>query len=331
MYLKMNNPFDISFHKWRRIYKEYELAYSSAKDFPPFLSPKFIDITLKHKIFFSESRFKKFLIAKGVFQNGIIYAPLLVDKKSASLIGDYTSASYTGFVYKGIVSKIDIQSFVKKLSEKLQRTIVFEKILPFNSIYDALDLTEKTTCVKVDFNSSFDDYFNSLKKNVRQNYRTVFNRLKRENKEISIKFFFNEKIPRTLKRKLVSLYVERSKHWDKSNKRLINVLHRKYFDLMNNGLDKVDNCFCSVLSIDNCVCGFMMGVLTADMRICTIPRLAVDTTFGVYCPGLVLIVDSIRYLIERGCVCLDLSRGEEQYKFTVGGTTYRLLSGKIVY
>lgn len=321
----------VSLFKWKSIKDEYVNAFRAGSNFSPFVSPIFIKCTLKHKMFFSKSRFKHFVVAKGIFQNGVVYAPLLVDKSTISLLGDYTSASYTSFVFSRNIKSDDLSIFVDELCKLFKKDFVFEKIMPSNSTYDSLNLTKGTLCMKVDFGSDFTDYFNSLTKSVRQNYRTAINRINREGKRFSIRFFINEKIPRNYKKRLLSLYVKRSKHWDDNNKRFINRVHRRYFDLMNNSLDQIENSFCSIILIDNNICGFMMGAFNNDYSVCTIPRLAIDSKYGVYCPGLVLIIDTIKKLTTIQCNCLDLSRGNEQYKYRAGAKEYNLLSGAIKY
>lgn len=319
---------EVVLYNWKKIKNEYRTEYRSQKGLSPFISPQFIENTLKHKIFFSKSRFKKFIVAKGMCENGVLYAPLFIGSE-ISLVGDYTSASYTDVLCSTGILNTDLKMFIHELTSIFNKDFVFEKIMPSSSIYNCLDLIPSTPCVKIEFNNSFENYFKSLKKNVRQNYRTAFNRIKRENKEIYVRYFINQKIPYSLKKKILSLYTKRSAEWDAKNKSLLNKVHRRHFDLMNNSLRSIENNFCSVLYINNKICGFMMGVLTNDLQRCVVPRLAIDSEYGVYCPGLLLIIESIKKLIEINCKTLDLSRGDEKYKFTVGGELYYLLSGTI--
>ena len=327
--MDMNKKCELSIYKWKKIKGEYSDVYKAGGNFSPFMSPLFIKYTLKHKLFFSKSRSKKFIVVKGIFSNGIIYAPLLVDNEAISLIGDYTSASYTGFVFSNSIKKEDIKAFVDELVAYFEKDYIFEKIMPADDFYTDLHLSNGTLCMKIDYDFDFDKYFGFLSKSVRQNYRTAINRMNREGKKYYLRFYISKRIPSRFKRKMLSLYVKRSAHWDEHNRHLMNKVHRRFFDLMNNSLDRIENSFCSILFIDNKICGFMMGVFTNDKSICTIPRLAVDTKYGVYCPGSILIIDSIRELIKHDCYCLDLSRGNEQYKYRAGAKEYYLLSGLV--
>ena len=321
----------ISLHKWNEIKTEYGIAFDKGDLFSPFLCPKFIDATLKYKVFFLKSIFKRFIVAKGVFCDGVVYAPLFIGKKSISLIGDYTSASYTGFVFTDNIQKESIKTFVTELTKKFKRDFIFEKIMPSDGICNVLSLSNGTDCMRAVFNSSFDDYFNSLSKSVRQNYRTAINRLNRENKKMHIDFYVGQRVPKKYKKQILSLYVKRSKQWSKKNRSILSFFHRRFFDLMNNNLDKIENSFCSIVFIDNDICGFMMGAFTNDHSVCSIPRLAIDTRYGVYCPGLLLIIKSAQHLIQIGCNCLDLSRGKEQYKYRVGAKEYNLQTGIVKF
>ena len=67
----------------------------------------------------------------------------------------------------------------------------------------------------------------------------------------------------------------------------------------------------------------MSGFKTHDGQIVSIPRLAIDTSFGFYSPGYVLLTEVIRYIAAHPMLQeLDLSRGDEKYKFDMGGQPY---------
>ena len=49
------------------------------------------------------------------------------------------------------------------------------------------------------------------------------------------------------------------------------------------------------------------------------PRLAIDTSFGRYSPGILLILEAAKRWMTEGVVDFDMCRGDERYKKEMGG------------
>ena len=68
---------------------------------------------------------------------------------------------------------------------------------------------------------------------------------------------------------------------------------------------------------------FCTGFLTHDKKICSYPRLAINEKYNYYTPGCVLLAEVLQYYMKEGVTeHLDLSRGDEQYKFKMGANLY---------
>lgn len=68
---------------------------------------------------------------------------------------------------------------------------------------------------------------------------------------------------------------------------------------------------------------FCCGFLTHDRKICSYPRLAINEKYNYYTPGCVLLAEVLQYYMREGVTeHLDLSRGDEQYKFKMGAILY---------
>lgn len=71
------------------------------------------------------------------------------------------------------------------------------------------------------------------------------------------------------------------------------------------------------------VMAFMSGFLTRDGSTFSVPRIAIDEACSFYSPGCILIAEAVRYFSgETSVRNLDLSRGDEPYKFKMGGQAY---------
>ena len=61
-----------------------------------------------------------------------------------------------------------------------------------------------------------------------------------------------------------------------------------------------------------------------------VPRLAIDTAFSFYSPGVLLVNSAIKYISEVGVIkTLDLMQGKETYKFQAGGKIHQCYSFKL--
>ena len=92
---------------------------------------------------------------------------------------------------------------------------------------------------------------------------------------------------------------------------------------MTRALNDSKNNFISILKIDGIVAAYMHGFLSNHNDVAVIPRLAINSDFNVYCPGGLLIIHTIKWLINNTSIRnLDLSRGDEKYKYVYGVTEH---------
>ena len=78
--------------------------------------------------------------------------------------------------------------------------------------------------------------------------------------------------------------------------------------------------FCFFLN--NRLVAFMTGFATNYNEI-VFPYVAIDSKYGSYAPGKLMIGESIKYLQEHTSIReLDLSRGDERYKLEMGGVRH---------
>ena len=80
---------------------------------------------------------------------------------------------------------------------------------------------------------------------------------------------------------------------------------------------------CRVGGVLNMVCPYpyegheeVMEAIAAHLLM---PRLAIDTSFGRYSPGILLILEAAKRWMAEGVVDFDMCRGDERYKKEMGG------------
>lgn len=83
----------------------------------------------------------------------------------------------------------------------------------------------------------------------------------------------------------------------------------------------LDNGIICALRIDGQIAAFFEGF--KDEQSILIPRLAIDTDYDRYSPGLLLCTEAIRSCYKVGGIArFNLLRGTEKYKYDLGGNTY---------
>lgn len=211
------------------------------------------------------------------------------------------------------------------------RNVYFYRVQENSGLYTVLSNNVKndaiTNNVQIIFGNNYEQYNKSLSKSTRQNLRTSYNRLVTDRKEYKLNvykggdnFDYSSLIKLYSKRHEERYGVKRSgiKDWF--------LLHQNFATL--NYL-KLDSALTFVLYIDGKLAAFMSGLL-GNRKEFVVPRLSVCEDFLFYSPGIVLINEVIKYFIENGlAINLDMSQGEESYKYKMGGTLHKTHSFQI--
>ena len=72
-----------------------------------------------------------------------------------------------------------------------------------------------------------------------------------------------------------------------------------------------------------------MSGLKSKQKEFIVPRLSICDDFSFFSPGMILINEVIKFFIESNQIhCLDLSQGNEKYKYQMGGINHLTFSFK---
>ena len=81
--------------------------------------------------------------------------------------------------------------------------------------------------------------------------------------------------------------------------------------------------FYALLYLNDQPAAFLSGMVEKAGSRAIIPRLSIEDEFSKYSPGMVLVNETIQRMIpESNTRYLDLSKGTEKYKLSMGGTLY---------
>lgn len=257
--------------------------------------------------------------------------PVLVNKKEKIL------ANYSHFGpidYYDIITSNPNEVFLKGCLKSLfddypGYQVLFENVNEHSVLFNLLDGCEKTVapCVRIEFKSlDYDEYFGDLSKHQRQNLRTAYNKLQKAGMAFSVvKYDAENRIPLGVHKKCMKLYEERCvmKNGGYRRKGVFSKLAAtkdSRTNLVNMLVRKGDNVV-FVLYIENDPAAYMVCFYDEHRPIVYVPRLSANVEYLKYDAGILLLNESIKHLLAEGISVVDLTRGDEPYKYAMGGVT----------
>lgn len=169
------------------------------------------------------------------------------------------------------------------------------------------------------------EYVSSLPKNIYKNIRKSYNHLTTDGKKMELKVFNHDNMASdSYLRYLWHFYFKRKMAWrHKSYNAFSNVTtYLKAVYEVKSGcatasLKKLKDAQLYVLEIDQKPAAFM--IVYRHNKHLLMPRLAIDTSFSRYSPGILLILEATKLWMNEGIVDFDMCRGDERYKKEMGG------------
>ena len=263
-------------------------------------------------------------------RNNECIIPVLVNRRKKILanFSHFGPLDYYDILCRNI-DVVFLKDCLKSLFEKYPGYLmVFENVNEQSILYKLLDEYEKTAapCVRIEFRSSiYDDYFGSLSKHQRQNIRTAYNKLKKANLNFSVvKYDAKNSIPRDVKKKCMKIYETRCAM---KNGQRQGVLARivaakeRHTNLINLMVRKAGSAV-FVFFVESEPAAYLVCFYDEHRPIVYVPRLAVNVNFMKYDAGILLLNESIKCLLEERIAVVDLTRGDEPYKYAMGGVTH---------
>ena len=206
---------------------------------------------------------------------------------------------------------------------------VLEGSHPASQIEGIKGYTINKTCidnVKIIF-CSYDEWFSGLKKSVRQNLRTAYNRIDKDEITYNVDYYTGESIPKNLLEQLVTVYNNRHAEHYQIKTSAIKRFYLQHLDFSTRDLGNNPDARHAVLFINHQVAAFFSGYFDSFSKSIIIPRLSINPDYYRYSPGYVLLSEAIKNYSENSDVnCLDLSTGVEKYKLDLGGTIYKKIN-----
>ena len=287
----------------------------------------FLNFTVKYFICFKDDR-------------PVIIAPLAVPKSRNNkenyiqILGQYTKSGALNFIYDNEASNEDFDFLIEYIQKKYPKEIRFYEIgdyTKFNKFLSSYNKAQKISdriCVRCNIPVTKEGNYNSLSKSVRQSLRTSHNRLAKEGLVSKVDIFRGYCFKKNELDQFSYLYNKREAEWNNKQIRLqehtkphlLNIIARKILRKVFKNKDALINFsrnekFILVKCvIDGNLAGYFYAV-SDEKGYCIVPTLVIDSYYGKYNPGLMMIYEFINNCIdEKSLSVFDLSRGDEIYK-----------------
>ena len=258
-----------------------------------------------------------------------------LDGRYWKLLGDIQGCDRTDALWKPSLSPEERLSLAEFFFAQMHKKIKLHRIEDGSPLLDAMPQNRVyrknvEPYVRIDVPSDIEAHIASLSSSVRQNIRTAYNRMKRDGIEYRLEVYdAGNPMTDEVWKKIMDLYFARLFSKSKSDKvrRAFSRWKQKfiYYHIKHDTLSlrHLDNSFHAVLYNGDRMMAFMNGLKTHDGKMVSVPRLAIDQSYGFYSPGYVLTVETMRYIASHPVLqVLDLSRGDEKYKLDMGGKLY---------
>lgn len=310
--------------RYSNIYSVSKLWRPKDGDVPPlqtfFPNKKYFDV-----FFLNVKKWKLkpvFYIAKN--NGGMALIPLVEDRRKRVVSG------FAPLDYFDVISTDDI-SFVKECLVSVFELyrgwrLSFNRINESSKLFNALSTLdgEKEICVKIDLPNQYEEYISGLSKHQRQNIRTANNHLLKDGVVSCFDSYdISHKVPSSVWRNCLEIYRNRRSTKTGSYSGFIKGVYKELcFPLFkiinkNSSLSRL-----YVLSFNGKPVAFAFGMLDRTANAFYTPVLSCNADIHSYSPGHILICEMVKSFINEGIETFDLARGDEPYKYAMGGENH---------
>jgi hypothetical protein len=246
-------------------------------------------------------------------------------------------SDYFDLVHSPRIATDQFQALIKQIQIDFKaRAIRFSYLKETSKFYQAIAqmptvVSFRSPCVGVSLPADYEVYFASLSKSVRQNIRTAYNRLKKNGLQFHLEIYGKSDSPQIPWEILKQLYQLRhgfkKKYWKSKLYHWLNYGFGREKDMFDFEATRETDFTLAVLKINEEIAAYFFGFQSQNTI--EINRVVINDQFKFYSPGLVLFNEYIKTEIPH-LECIDLTRGDEKYKFDLGGQENFIYSGRLL-
>lgn len=306
-------------HNFKSIKDIWSRLYALTPEVSPFLAPEAFEIAYRYfyPYYIIERHFPTLCIFKED-DRVVAIAPLLRCRDGVYRL----FVAYNGFNECGMLYE-DSSVLPECISLLLKQfgSIEFQKIDERSPLVNfARNNVTVSNNVAIHFGNNYDDWFKSLSSSVRQNIRTAYNRLNKDNLALETRIVTDRNDGYPLNH-IIDLYCRRHNERYGVKTSVLKKWFLKHQNFATRLYRFAPNAKTVIIYIDGKPAAFLSGLCT-DNRI-IVPRLSINNEYRRYSPGMILVNETIKHFIADTSInILDLSLGEEPYKYQLGGTLH---------
>jgi hypothetical protein len=249
-------------------------------------------------------------------------------------------SDYYDFVYNGrAIANEDLKEIINTIQKDYKAATISVAMVKENSFLadflmnDDRILKINLPAVAIQLEENYDTYLQSLSKSVKQNIRTAYNRLKRDDLDYALTILNKTDTPNINFEKLKELYVLRNDFRKEKHNWKVNI-----FQILNNGFSEPADMFdlnelkqtdftLGLLKFNNEIAAYFFG-FEKNGKI-EINRVVINEAFKFYSPGMILFNEFIKIAFENDLKIIDLTNGDEKYKFDLGGEIHNVYNANM--
>lgn len=312
---------------WRRLEMGHDMTIFQSYEW----YKMFIERSAPSNTFYYES------VLAVVKDNGVVslIAPLwvvkhtfrIVNKKGVYILGRDSWSDYLNFVYDTLTFDM-VKTLIAAVCRRYElHDFIFEQLRSTSLLFDYLkmlksDFNADSVCVSLVLPPSVEVYFSQLSKNTRQNIRTAYNRLSKDN--LDIRFVFDD--ANVDKERCLQIRQDKlKKKYDE-----VSIIRKTKYRLRNKLLYHFPRCQpiydypdSKVMAayINDDLSAFFNYVVDSNSKSIMIIAAGTNLNYLKYSPGILLMYNYICQTIkENRFRFVDFTRGDERYKIALGGT-----------
>lgn len=261
--------------------------------------------------------------------------PLIVSKKEKIL---RNFSSFGPIDYYHIIASSYEESYIRQVLREIcaqypNFAILFENI-PEDSILYAILSTEgknsKEICVHIPLvqYNNLDEYIHALSKHQRQNIRTAYNKLARNSIRYHLEAYDKtHAMPKFVQKQCAQMYESRYEYKfgiPKTHPILKWLMRRlrRWQDPLNRIISSSPQNSTFVLFYNDTPVAYLSGFYNQEKTCFYVPRLTCHVDYLSYDPGILMLLEVIKKMKENNVKSLDLTRGDEPYKYAIGGVEH---------
>jgi len=268
-------------------------------------------------------------------------------KTHYKMLGDVGGCDIADALYENGLSAEEKKEYIRFFYEAMPGRLELRRLfqaspLLLNAPADRIVSDTAVGYADIPVPEDWNVYLASLSGYSRHNLKRAYNRMERDGINYRLEVYGGDKpLPKDVWKLLMKTYYarfhakyKRGVFSDETKGgpvvQFLKYIHYRTFKKLwfytkhdSHSIPALDNSLICVLWNGDEMISFLCGFLTHDKKVYSLPRLAINEKYNYYTPGCVLMAEVLKYLMAGGVTGhLDMSRGDEQYKFKMGAVAY---------